>query len=284
MNAGSPPLETRFAFGRNWSKFASGVNEQVVETAVRSLRAMLGTDTLRDRTFIDVGCGSGLFSLAARRLGAQVVSFDYDPLSVSTTARLRERAAPDDPAWRIEQGSVLDAEYLGRLGKFDVVYSWGVLHHTGAMWDAVRNVTQLIAPNGQLFIAIYNDQGRYSRYWTSIKRLYNKLPSYLRFLVLVPCFVRLRGPMLVRDLFSGHPLRSWRNYGVERGMSPWYDVVDWVGGYPFEVAKPEEIFDFYRVRGFELQRLKTCGGGRGCNEYVFAAPADPAQAAASARS
>jgi 2-polyprenyl-6-hydroxyphenyl methylase/3-demethylubiquinone-9 3-methyltransferase len=52
-------------------------------------------------------------------------------------------------------------------------------------------------------------------------------------------------------------------------MSVWYDLVDWVGGYPFEVAKPEEVFDFYRKRGFELSRLKTSGGGLGCNEFVF---------------
>ncbi|HKS58454.1 MAG TPA: class I SAM-dependent methyltransferase [Steroidobacteraceae bacterium] len=284
MSASSTPLETRFAFGDNWSKFADGVDESAVVIAVNSLRTMLGVESLSGRNFIDVGCGSGLFSLAARRLGATVVSFDYDQMSVATTARLRERIAAGDPAWRIEQGSVLDREYVERLGQFDIVYSWGVLHHTGKMWDALRNVTSLIAPHGQLFISIYNDQGRYSRYWTRIKRLYNRLPRYLRFLVLVPSFVRLRGPMLVRDLLRGHPLRSWRNYGVERGMSPWYDVVDWVGGYPFEVAKPEEIFDFYRARGFELQRMKTCGGGRGCNEYVFAAPAQPAEPADSARS
>ena len=52
-------------------------------------------------------------------------------------------------------------------------------------------------------------------------------------------------------------------------MSPWHDIVDWVGGYPFEVAKPEPIFGFYRDRGFRLQALKTCAGGLGCNELLF---------------
>jgi hypothetical protein len=52
-------------------------------------------------------------------------------------------------------------------------------------------------------------------------------------------------------------------------MSPWRDLIDWVGGYPFEVAKPEAILDFYLRRGFTLKRLVTCGGSLGCNEYVF---------------
>jgi 2-polyprenyl-6-hydroxyphenyl methylase/3-demethylubiquinone-9 3-methyltransferase len=52
-------------------------------------------------------------------------------------------------------------------------------------------------------------------------------------------------------------------------MSMWPDVVDWVGGYPFEVAKPEQIFDFYRDRAFEPTRLTTCRGTSGCNQFVF---------------
>jgi 2-polyprenyl-6-hydroxyphenyl methylase/3-demethylubiquinone-9 3-methyltransferase len=55
----------------------------------------------------------------------------------------------------------------------------------------------------------------------------------------------------------------------KRGMSYWHDLVDWIGGYPFEVATPEAIFDFYMARNFELIALKTCGGRCGCNEFVF---------------
>lgn len=271
MTEGSDSVERlRFAFGENWSRFATGLDDNRIQNAVDSLRSMLGVQDLKGRSFLDIGCGSGLFSLAARQLGARVVSFDYDPASVATAQRLRQGTYPDDAQWRIERGSVLDADYLSKLGHFDVVYSWGVLHHTGSMWKALQNASELAAPAGTLFIAIYNDQGRYSRWWYRIKWLYNWLPSVLRFLVLVPCFVRLRGPMLVRDLLKGSPLRSWKNYRHQaRGMSAWYDVVDWVGGFPFEVAKPEEIFDFHRARGFTLLRLKTCGGGRGCNEFVF---------------
>jgi hypothetical protein len=128
----------------------------------------------------------------------------------------------------------------------------------------------LVRPGGALWIAIYNDQGRASRRWRRVKRAYNLLPRGARSALLLAAVVRLWGPTVVRGLCQGRPLRSWREYERSaRGMSPWRDVVDWVGGYPFEVAKAEEVFDFFRVRGFVLNRLKTCGGGLGCNEYLF---------------
>lgn len=166
---------------------------------------------------------------------------------------------------------MLDQEYLAQLERFDVVYSWGVLHHTGAMWQAMGNVAPLVVEKGRLFIAIYNDQGRSSKLWKKIKQAYCAAPEPLRMAVLLLAFARLWGPTTVRDLLKGQPAATWHNYGRlgGRGMSPWRDVVDWVGGYPFEVAKPEEIFDFYRDRGFCLDQLRTCAGGLGCNQFVF---------------
>jgi len=216
-----------------------------------------------------VGSGSGLFSLVARRLGAEVVSFDLDPQSVACTQELRQRYYPDDSQWTVCSGSALDRDFLASLGTFQVVYSWGVLHHTGRMWEALAQVADRLAPGGRLCIALYNDQGLSSRLWYQVKRCYNRLPSALRFLVLWPAFVRIWLPPLVKDTLKGDPLQRWRSYGRCRGMTPWRDVVDWVGGYPFEVAKPEAVLDFYRARGFTLCHLTTCLGGSGCNEYIF---------------
>jgi 2-polyprenyl-3-methyl-5-hydroxy-6-metoxy-1,4-benzoquinol methylase len=259
----------RFAFGDNWWRFLSLLNEDRIHEAETSLILMLGDDRLPGRTFADIGCGSGLFSLAARRLGASVHSFDYDPRSAECAKELKRRYFPEDPAWRIETGSVLDADYLARLGRFDVVCSWGVLHHTGHMWKALENVIPLVKENGLLFIAIYNDQGKKSRRWLAVKKLYNRLPHALRFLVVGPAFWHLWWRRLLKGLLRGRPLETWRRDGCGRGMSPWCDVMDWVGGYPFEVARPEQILDFYRQRGFQLLRLTTQGGDLGCNEFVF---------------
>jgi 2-polyprenyl-6-hydroxyphenyl methylase/3-demethylubiquinone-9 3-methyltransferase len=258
----------RFAFGENWRLFLQALTEARITEAERSLQHMLEPSSLEGQSFLDVGCGSGLFSLAAKRLGARVHSFDYDPKSVACALELRRRFFPADARWTVEEGSALDPTFLATLGQFDVVYSWGVLHHTGAMWAALDNLRPLVAPGGRLYIAIYHDTGRSSRRWLRIKRLYNRLPLLLRPLVLACSFCALWGPVFLRDLLRGRPFATWSGYGGTRGMSPWRDLVDWVGGYPYEFAKPEEIFEFYKDRGFTLAKMKTCNGN-GCDEFVF---------------
>jgi 2-polyprenyl-6-hydroxyphenyl methylase/3-demethylubiquinone-9 3-methyltransferase len=260
----------RFAFGSNWLSFLNSLDDDRIAEAEKSLLGMLGEETLDGKAFLDAGSGSGLFSLAARRLGAKVRSFDYDPKSVRCTEELKRRYFEGDPNWEISAGNVLDLEWLSSLGKWDIVYSWGVLHHTGDMTKALGNVVESVKPGGILFISIYNDQGRRSKIWRCIKKKYNKGSSFMKLVLIVICFPILWGRSFIRGVFAHlNPFYYWNEYKKNRGMSPWHDVVDWVGGYPFEVAKPEEIFDFYRSRGFDLERLYTCGGGLGCNQFVF---------------
>jgi 2-polyprenyl-3-methyl-5-hydroxy-6-metoxy-1,4-benzoquinol methylase len=269
VDATQPGGEERFAFGKNWERFLRVLTEERIAEAERSLREMLDVDDLRGRSFLDVGSGSGLFSLAAKRLGARVHSFDYDATSVACTAELKRRYCRSDASWTVEQGSVLNRRYLESLGTSDIVYAWGVLHHTGAMWQALENVTSLVAAGGYLFLAIYNDQGAWSSRWRKIKRFYCSGP--LGRAVVCAAFIPA---VVARDLAADlvwrrNPVERYSEYKRNRGMSVVHDWIDWLGGYPFEVAKPEQVFDFFRERGFILRKMKTCGGSVGCNEFVF---------------
>jgi SAM-dependent methyltransferase len=256
-----------FAFGENWDRFLNSLSDEQIEQSTRAVRTLVARD-LQGKTFVDIGSGSGLSSLAARRLGARVHSFDYDPRSVACTQELRQRYFPRDETWSVDKGSVLDKGYLATLGQFDVIYSWGVLHHTGEMWVAIENAAGLVRAGGLFIIGIYNYRGgrRGTATWARLKRWYCSAPRWQQ---LAWESVYLGWALASMAAVGRNPIRMIREYHVRRGMSWRRDATDWLGGYPYEAATPGEILEFVR-RKFNFVLIKqNIDLKLGVSEFVF---------------
>ena len=263
-------MEQTFSFGKNWNSFLKNLNDERVRKAECSLKEFLNMETLQSKSFLDIGCGSGLFSYAAYNLGAEkVVSFDIDPLSVRCCQYLHEKAR-NPSNWKISEGSICDETLFNKLGTFDIVYSWGVLHHTGQMWKSIENSARLVNENGYYHIAIYNRNDGIvgSKFWAGVKKTYNQC-SPLGKVVIEGLYMLA---LICKDLLRlKNPIRTIRQYQSRRGMRWMTDVRDWLGGYPFEYASVEEIFRFVKTRfpRFELQNIKTTNSALGLNWFLF---------------
>jgi len=231
------------------------------------LQELLEAETLKDKTFLDIGCGSGLFSLSAYMLGAEVTSFDYDPNSVAAAESVKAKFTDNNKKWKISQGSILDEDYIKKIGKFNYVYSWGVLHHTGDMYKSFNNIIRLVKPGGLLTIAIYNTQFL-TPAWKTIKKYYISSPAFVQNIMSIMYAVFLSTALFFFDLVRlKNPFKRYKS--SIRGMNFYTDIVDWLGGYPFETATPAEITAFFESKNFKLKKIKTVGKKSGCNEFVF---------------
>jgi SAM-dependent methyltransferase len=261
----------RYAFGKNWAEFIDkNFSQSVVVDSRKHLAQFIRMDSLKGLTFVDIGCGSGVHSLAAYHMGAdRIISFDYDPDSVATTKKIHEYAGGPHN-WSVEQGSVLDKSYMEDLPKSDIIYSWGVLHHTGDMWTAVRNAAIPMKSDSLLYIALYSSDNYVDpppEYWLKIKRQYNRVGALGKRWMELQYAMRF---LVIPELKAGHnPFEVMRKYRV-RGMTYWTDVKDWLGGYPMDFASLHETQAFCKDElGLDLVNVLT---GEGCTEYLFCRP------------
>lgn len=258
-----------FSFGKNWQSFLKTVDEERLKVAQESLCEFLNLRDFKSKTFVDVGCGSGIFSYAAFNLGAsKIVSFDVDQFSVQCCRHMHEKAGKPEN-WMVLQGSALDKDFVSQLAKFDIVYSWGVLHHTGQMWQSIKNAAGLVKQGGLFYITIYNKVEKpVSAYtWLKVKELYNRLPGPGKYF-LEAVYI---GVYFLLELASlRNPLQQIKNYRSCRGMDWYTDIRDWLGGYPYEFASKDEILQFMQINfpGYRLTNLRTTDGS-GVNWFLF---------------
>jgi 2-polyprenyl-6-hydroxyphenyl methylase/3-demethylubiquinone-9 3-methyltransferase len=258
QESGSPS----FSFGKNWQDYLNGVTSVHLEDAERDIDYWIGTQALRGKSVIDIGSGSGIHSSRFIKMGAaRVVSLDADVHSVEATRRMwRNLGEPIN--WTVMHGSILDRQFTEDLGTFDIVYSWGVLHHTGAMWEAIENACSMVAKGGLFWISLYAKGPRYPKD-LELKRTYNAASSLRKWSML---WTRILIIMLARLRHLENPL-GW-NRRRSRGMDTRHDLIDWLGGLPYEVASEDEVVVFCRRHGLVLERIRVKEEG-GCSIYVF---------------
>ena len=256
----------RYEFGKNWTRFVrQSADAERIAIAKRHLLAFAKRDDLNGVDFLDIGCGSGIHSLAAWQAGARKIrSFDYDSDSVNATNIIRSRA--DGAAdWTVERGDVLDDRYIASLGKWNFVYSWGVLHHTGDVWRAVDNASKTVADGGTFYIALYSaDVQSDPQFWLDVKQRYNRASPWQRWQMewwYVWHFIMGRNPMRIGTL----AVRIVR-HRLTRGMSFFADIRDWLGGWPMQFTRDADVIKFLGERGFSLTNIKT---GEACTEFLF---------------
>jgi 2-polyprenyl-6-hydroxyphenyl methylase/3-demethylubiquinone-9 3-methyltransferase len=260
--------EKRFRFGKNWRNFSKQISREKIEMAEVHLKDRFQSESLEGR-FVDIGCGSGLFSLAAMNLGAKVLAFDYDKESVATTRRIIDNSQRRSNSI-ICRADVLNSLSMRFIQDADFVYAWGVLHHTGSMWNALADIARNMKSGSRFVFAIYNDEGSSSEKWLKIKKAYVSYPPLRLPLCMYTIYSQWRHKFINAHKDGTGILNAWKNYKQEnmRGMSAWHDVVDWTGGYPYEVSSREKMVDF--MKGFNLKLLKVWpNDGSGNNEFLF---------------
>ncbi len=254
--------EKRFDFGLNWKDYSDNAfNEARFEDAKSSLRALFDRESFEDLSFLDVGCGSGIFSIAAHQLGAKpVCGIDISHYSIETCNKNSKILGPAKSLPTFQQADVLDASKMAQIGQYDLVYAWGSLHHTGSLWTALEEVTRHVKQAGTLALAVYHKHWT-SPVWLVIKKFYNRAPKWAQRIMIFFFYPVLFGAKFA--ITGKNPLK------MRRGMDFYYDVVDWIGGYPYEYALPQEIIDFLHARGFQLRALYPAAVPTGNNEFVF---------------
>lgn len=253
-----------FDFGENWKDFsANALSQQKIFEAVASIDDLLSAEKVRNKKVLDIGCGSGIFSIALVKLGAEkVIATDISANSIEIAKKNAETYLSPEEASRIIflQDDILNTALGEKKGQFDVVYSWGVLHHTGEMHRAIKAAADFVKKGGYFVAAIYNRHWS-SVIWLRVKSFYNALPDAGKKIMVYAFYPVI---YMAKLLVTGRrPDRS------ERGMDFYYDVVDWLGGYPYEYAKKEEIYNFVKNAGFVCEKTIAATAPTGCNQFVF---------------
>jgi 2-polyprenyl-6-hydroxyphenyl methylase/3-demethylubiquinone-9 3-methyltransferase len=232
-----------FSFGFNWESYVDMImNEDIIERHKKDLDSIYKSFNLdiRGLDVIDIGSGSGLSSVCFERLGAKsITSLDIDKHSYNATLLTKNKFGNGSSKWDVINKSVLD----GIENKYDLVYSWGVLHHTGNMFQAINIASNAVRDGGYFHVALYIDG-----------------PTYLTHLKTKQKFASLDRDEKI-DYLLNYLGGSGNDWFIpdNRGMMKFHDALDWLGGLPYEVCNPNDLFNM--LNKFEVSYFRNSSEG-----------------------
>jgi SAM-dependent methyltransferase len=130
-------------------------------------------EQIRGKRVLDAGCGQGRWSYGFIKLGATVRGIDT---SVSAIKYANEHLKRTTPPARFCVLNVLDERQLSKVfnnAEFDIIWCWGVLHHTGDPEKGFDNLVKLLKPGGTIHLYLYGKKSFVNKFW---RRVFNVMP------------------------------------------------------------------------------------------------------------
>lgn len=244
----------------------NSLNKKVLHIYKNEFERLFTSVALKNKTFLDIGAGMGLSSLLATQAGAVCCAVDIDIYVFNLIKKNKKRFFQKYQSPKILVGSILDKQFLQmaiqvNTKRYDIVHAWGVFHHTGKMWQAIKNAQLLVADQGFFVFSLYNAHWT-SPLWKIIKLLYIRSP-----LIIKKCIYALVYSLIAATIFLYNRKKPSDVY--VHGIDFTHLVLDLLNGYPYEYAKPTAVISFMEHAGFKLQQFFPTEYPTGCNEYVF---------------
>jgi ubiquinone/menaquinone biosynthesis C-methylase UbiE len=167
---------TQRVYGKLWDKYET---DEYIKEAYRIIESRFKNNefdlsVLKGKTILDMGCGSGRYTIALTKTGAEkVYGIDLGKESIRKAALIAEKSGIRNIEFDV--GSVLDLPYEDNL--FDFIYSNGVLHHTENLEQGINELYRTLKPGGESFLYLYADGGIFWYSRKKMPRVMKKIPQ-----------------------------------------------------------------------------------------------------------
>ncbi len=197
---------------------------------------------------LDGGSGSGMISVAFAVMGADVTGVDVTPKCVENGCKNADLFGVQ---CRFLKRNLLSLDLCGET--FDIIYNWGVLHHTQDARKSFTNLAKHLKPGGEMIVAVYL-KTVLSGFWNFLRIFYQESPQVFKTLFLNTGSIFLNGVDYFNNLFFNKERYMMRGTNNKEILNDWF-------GVPYRTFHTyEEVFEWFRENGLEYQLVNSATG------------------------